>query len=330
MAVLYISQHGALLRISGNRFAVTLGKKTLMETPAIKVDQVVILGNGLITPQAMDYLLKNNIDVSYMSASGRYRGRLQPPCSQNLPLRRAQYETGGSDSQCLQLAISTVDAKIRNCVHLLVKKGQKAKTCRQTDRLRHLLKQVAQANSLDRLRGLEGSASVAYFEAFRSFFKDDMGFRTRIKHPPTDPINILLSLGYTLLFSRVLSMINCVGMDPYQGFMHEHTHGHATLASDLMEPFRAPIVDSLVLRVVNLGIVHEKNFSRRDGKLAFEKPGLKRYLEEYDRKIKSTREFAPSGRRLDFDQIIEWQCRQFARVLIRKEPTFRPFLWGGN
>ena len=95
MSVLYIKKHGSVLRISGERFIVTQGKKKLAETPAFKIEQVVILGNGMITPQAMDYLMKKNIEVAYMSTSGRYRGKFQPPVSQNLPLRRAQYEMAG-------------------------------------------------------------------------------------------------------------------------------------------------------------------------------------------------------------------------------------------
>ena len=329
MAVLYISEHGALLRISGKRFSVTMGKKRLLEIPAIKVDQVVIFGNGLMTPQAMDYLLKNNIDVSYMSTSGRYRGRLQPPLTQNLPLRRAQYKMGGNDYQCVKHSRTIVEAKIRNSIHLVVKKGRKDETCKQTARLRQLSRHVAQVKSLGRLRGLEGSASVAYFQAFRNFFKNDMGFGKRIRQPPTDPVNVLLSLGYTLLFNFVHSMINLVGLDPYQGFLHQHKHGHASLASDLMEPFRAPVVDALVLRVVNLGIIKKKDFTQNNGKLVFEKAALKRYLEEYDRKMKSKRRFEPTEKNLDFMQIIEWQCRQFARALLGKEREIKPYLWGG-
>jgi CRISPR-associated protein Cas1 len=223
-----------------------------------------------------------------------------------------------------------VDAKIRNSLHLVIKRGRKAETGEQSDRLRHILKQVPGARNLDRLRGLEGSASVAYFEAFRTFFKNDMGFSVRVKHPPSDPINILLSLGYSLLFNQVHAMIHCVGMDPYQGFYHQYRYGHPCLASDLVETLRAAVVDSLVLRVINLGIIQEKDFSQRDGKVIFEKPGLKRFLQEYDQRINTKRRFEPVGKALNFHQIIEWQCRHFARVLLGKEPEFKPYLWGGN
>ncbi len=330
MAALYINRHGATLRIRGERFSVTMGEETLMETPAIKVDQVVIFGNGILTPQAMDYLFKHNIETCFMTESGVYRGRLQPPMTQSLSIRKAQFEMGGNGEQCLNLARSAVLAKIQNSLHLVSKRGRKARVGNQTRRLRDLMKQVPKAESLDELRGLEGSASVAYFEAFRSFLKDAMGFRKRIKHPPEDPVNILLSLGYTLLFNRVHSMIHCVGLDPYLGFFHQPKHGRASLASDLMEALRAPVVDTLVLRVINLGIIQEKDFTRKEGNLVFERPAFKRYLEEYDERVKSRRHFEPADKKLDFMQIIEWQCRHFARVLTGRDEAFTPFLWGGN
>lgn len=330
MTVLYLSEQGATLRMSGERFLVTKGGETLAETPALKIEQVVIFGNGLLTPQTMDYLLKNNIDVSFLTLSGRYRGRLQPPLSNHLALRRAQYEAGGDNALCLEYSKAIVTAKIKNSTHLLIKKGRKSETAKQCDKLRRLLRQVPKARDLDRLRGIEGSASVAYFEAFRGFFKKDMGFHCRIKHPPTDPVNIVLSLGYTLLYNLFHGMIDTVGMDPFLGFLHQPRYGHASLASDLMEALRAPVIDTLVLRVFNLGILQEKDFTRKDGKVIFEKEGVKRYLEAYDDRVRTRRRVEREGKVLDFKQTVEGECRHLARVLLEKVEEFRPFLWGGT
>lgn len=328
MSVLYLTQHGAILRIRGERFLVTQGKKKILETPAIKVDQVVILGNGLISPQAMNYLLKNNVDVAYMSTSGQYRGRLQPPFTQNLPLRKAQFALADDKDFCLAFSKAIVGTKVRNSIFLLQKKGQKQVFGRNIKDLSHFLRRIEGAESQDKLLGLEGSASARYFQTFARLLKTDFGFSKRIKHPPPDPVNILLSLGYSLLFNLVHSMINLVGLDPFQGFFHRYKFGHATLASDLMEPLRAPIVDTLVLRLVNLQMITEKDFSKQDGKVILKKEGLRRYLEEYDKRLRTTRKYALARKSLDFRQIIEWQCRHLGRVLLGKEDSYRPFEWG--
>lgn len=66
------------------------------------------------------------------------------------------------------------------------------------------------------------------------------GFSGRARHPSPDPVNALLSLGYTLVYNEISSLLDGLGFDPYLGFFHQPRYGHATLASDLLEEFRAP------------------------------------------------------------------------------------------
>ena len=99
------------------------------------------------------------------------------------------------------------------------------------------------SQGVDEVRGQEGTAGVAYYEAFGQMIKvPGFSFKARTRRPPRDPVNALLSLGYTLLHNNVYAMINVVGLDPYQGFLHMGRYGHPTLASDLMEEFRAIIL----------------------------------------------------------------------------------------
>lgn len=327
MSSLYITKNGAVLRISGERLIVTLGKKKLTEVPALKIRQILIFGNGLLTPQTTDYVLSHNIEVAYLSTSGQYRGRLQPPFSQNLPLRKAQYQKFRNSGFCLLLAKDLIRAKLDNYVYFLQKKGNSTNSKRNINELRRYVKSVARASSLDNLRGVEGAFSALYFKAYRQILKTDLGFQKRIKHPPPDPINILLSLGYTLLFNMVHSMINLVGLDPYQGFLHQYKFGHAVLASDIMEPFRAPVIDALVARVINLGIIKAKHFKKKGGKVNLIREGIQRYFDEYERKMNSKRFFEPAAKHYDFRQIAEWQCRRLGRVLLGKNRARRPFMW---
>jgi CRISPR-associated protein Cas1 len=82
----------------------------------------------------------------------------------------------------------------------------------------------------------------------------DSGFTARVYHPPTDPVNALLSLDYTLLYNNVLTAAVVVGLDPYMCFFHRPRQGHAALASDLME-HRAAVVDPIVLTALNKRMV---------------------------------------------------------------------------
>src|SRR5207253_1139685 len=104
------------------------------------------------------------------------------------------------------------------------------------------------------------TASAAYFRVFKAALKGDCEFETRQCHPPVGPVNSLLSFGYTLLHNDVFAAVNIVGLDPYAGVFHRPHHGHATLASDLMEEHRSVVVDRLALTVLNKRIIIKTDF----------------------------------------------------------------------
>ncbi len=109
--------------------------------------------------------------------------------------------------------------------------------------------------SRESLRGLEGQAVAAYFRAYSSMFRRSLGFPKRSRRPPQDPVNAALSLGYALLFGEALAVIAPVGFDPYLGFLHAPEYGRCSLALDLMEEFRAAIVDRLALTLFRREII---------------------------------------------------------------------------
>ena len=92
-----------------------------------------------------------------------------------------------------------------------------------------------------------------------------MRFAKRVRRPPTDPVNALLSFGYALLANDIHSAVNTVGFDPYQGYLHVEHYGRPSLALDLMEEFRPLIVDSVVLTCVNKRIIGPEDFERGVG-----------------------------------------------------------------
>jgi CRISPR-associated protein Cas1 len=87
-----------------------------------------------------------------------------------------------------------------------------------------------------------------------------MGFSKRVRRPPTDPVNSVLSLIYTFLMNRVYSAVRVAGLDPYPGFLHSVDYGRYSLVLDLMEEFRTIIADTLTLSLFNLKILQKEDF----------------------------------------------------------------------
>jgi CRISPR-associated protein Cas1 len=131
----------------------------------------------------------------------------------------------------------------------------------EMDHLATLLPQVDQVSELLSLLGLEGAGARFYYQAFAKMVRRVFKFAGRHRHPAPDPVNALLSLGYTLVYSEISSLLDGLGFDPYLGFYYQPDYGHATLASDLLEEFRVPLVDRLTLSLINNRVFSPEDFS---------------------------------------------------------------------
>jgi len=119
---------------------------------------------------------------------------------------------------------------------------------------------LEKADNVDSIRGYEGRASALYFEAFSAGFIENQGFTRRVRRPPTDPVNSILSLTYTFLMNRVYAAVRVAGLDPYPGFLHSIDYGRYSLVLDLMEEFRTIIADTLTLSLFNLKVLQKNDF----------------------------------------------------------------------
>ena len=130
----------------------------------------------------------------------------------------------------------------------------------------YLTEKVPATESIDVLFGYEGQGAHVYFQAFGSLLNEPFVFEKRTGRPPTDPVNSMMSLGYTLLHQNIFSLVQAVGLHPHFGNLHVPRKNHPALISDLIEEFRAPVVDSLVAYLVNSSILTLEDFTPPDGR----------------------------------------------------------------
>ena len=240
MSTLYITEQGAVLRRVGERLVVTRDHQVVEDVPIIHVEQVVVMGNIQLTTPAMALLLQRDVDVVFLSSRGKFRGRLMTTGSKFAQLRHRQLGLMNDGKRVLAVAQELVAAKLANQAHLLARLG-----ARQAVReLRRDVEKARRASTLDGLRGHEGAAGARHFAALKQIIPTEWGFTRRIYHPPTDPVNGLLSLGYTLLLKDATAAVQLAGLDPFLGFFHAMDYGRPSLALDLMEPFR-PLIESV-------------------------------------------------------------------------------------
>ena len=174
-----------------------------------------------------------------------------------------------------------VQAKLKNSRVLLQR--QQRRCDRGLDgaiaQLERLGEQALAMTEIDRLMGVEGVGAAVYFEAFgRCLENQDFVFVSRSRRPPGNPVNAMLSFGYQVVWNHLLTLVELQGLDPYFGCLHSGSARHAALVSDLLEEFRAPIVDSLVLYLVNRRMIDAgADFEFRDGGCFLNQAGRKKF-----------------------------------------------------
>ncbi|WP_419783951.1 CRISPR-associated endonuclease Cas1 [Maridesulfovibrio sp.] len=255
---LYLLSPNVSINLEGQAIRLTADNSSTTQTLPLKaVSHVVVVGRPRITMPTVIALSQRKVPTYFC----RRNGLLQLSVGNNKGhwhLWTMQATAQGNDLFCLQMARETVSAKLHNCA-LLMRKSLKEQS-EQVKNLYELRDMVLVSNSIDEIRGLEGTGARLYFDSFISSMPDWMCFGGRKKHPSPDPLNSLLSYGYTLLHNHVSTALQVVGLNPQIGFMHAQYGRHHALASDLQEEFRF-VVDSLIISLIRRREVRAEHFN---------------------------------------------------------------------
>lgn len=326
MSTIYVTMQGATVQRRSGQFLVCKDSRILENVPETHVRQLILFGNVNLTTPAVGFCLDQQIEVVFLTQGGRFRGRLNGDGGKSAELRRRQYERARDENFCLSQAQAIVAGKIKNLIAFARRQKEAAPAGREMSLLKKSLESAQRTKSVETLLGIEGSASAAYFRLFGACVPLPWKFEKRTAHPPLDAVNAMLSLSYTLLYNRMASHLNMIGLDPYQGFFHMVRHGHAALASDLIEEFRPLIADALVLKLLRRKQIKPEDIVREKGEFRMRPEASKVFFAEFERKLNSRRAAEEHGDlNLTYAQIIVRQAHHLARVITGDEPRYIPF-----
>ena len=348
MPTLYVTEPRSTVRLSGKSLLVTAevdpdGKagpeparrQTLLEAESHRLELIALFGRVHITSDAVRFCLKSGISVGWFAWNGNFLGRIVPEQARSADLRLLQYGAAMDQKTRFTRARALVTSKLANALEVL-KDIQRNESGNQVleQSIEDLKRFGMKANSCDStetLLGLEGSGARGYFKALAVAFKGDIPFEGRESRPPPDPANALLSFGYVLLGNLVGGLLEARGMDPALGFFHEVRPGRASLALDLLEELRHPVVDRFVLRACNLRILRREMFepdTGNPGGVRLTREGLKVFFREWEKHfLRPLRDQEDEGK----TAVIPLIRRQVDRLAadLRGGAPYRPFAYGG-
>lgn len=235
--------------------------------------QIIILGKGAITFDAIALLAESDVDLIAVDWRGNIRYRLASKEHNNVQIRKQQYFSL-NDPRSGYLAKKFIESKIRN------QKATLNTLSRSRDRVEFLDTKVKILDNLikalqeiknkpsEQIRseifGIEGMASQEYWQGFRYVISDEYNFLKRSGRGAPDIVNSMLNYSYAILASEVLKALHISGLDPYAGFLHADRYARTSLVYDLMEEFRQQIVDKSVLKLINRGQIKEDDFEIKE------------------------------------------------------------------
>ena len=327
MRSLYISQQGCKLSLKKELLLLKKNGTLLQEIQLPFLEQVFLFGNTQVTTQAVQACLKRNIPIVYLSQTGQCYGRLQPMERRYPQLIYQQHLL--QKSQRYLCAQYLVLAKIKNCRTLLMRQRRRLKTTALDEvinAIADIAKRIPQAETNEQLLGLEGAAAAAYYRGFGQCISNhDYYFSKRTRRPPQDPINAGLSFGYQIIWNHILALIETWGLDAYFACLHSGSRRHAALASDLVEQFRAPIVDSLVLYLINKRMLNaDEDFTYQDSACYLNASGRKTFLSAFIERMQDSlsTKHGPQPRW----EILNRQVKEFIRYVCKPQQPYRPYV----
>lgn len=329
----YVQANRAKVAKQGNRLAITLDDEEPVHARLAEVSQLVLMGNVYVTTPTLHELMRREIPITWQSYGGWFLGHSMGAGHSNVELRTAQYRSSFDDAACLRLAKGWVQAKIRNGRVLLRRNWtDKEAAAPVLQSMKLLSNEAGSAASIESLLGLEGAAAAHYFQAFPNMFKqtDDSELRFnmdgRNRRPPTDPVNALLSFGYSMLTRSFVVALSAVGFDPFRGFFHQPRYGRPALALDMMEPFRSLIVDSSVITAINNGEIVRSDFIETPVGVNLTDKGRKRFIAIFERRLDQEVTHPLFGYAVEYRRLFEMQARLLARYLLGEIPEYPNFL----
>lgn len=329
---LYLVDKKARLTVDNQRYQVERDDQAVLNLPAHQVDQIMLFGPVQVTTQALQLAARNECSLSYLSYLGRYYGRFDPASGQYIALLQAQFSCHADAQFQLDVARIIVAAKLHNCGLLLTRSQRHHKSAMPDSATRQRLKEIEHSlkttTSMESLRGSEGAAAALYWRAFAELVPSPWQFSKRLARPAPDPVNAMLSLGYTLLYQTTAGLLQARSLNAHLGMLHIPGGNHLALASDLMEIFRAYVVDATVLKLLHTHQLNPEAHTQQADTCSLGNETTRIFIRALEDRFNGIQQHPQTGTEMDLRRIIDHDILSLIKAYRSNDPScFQATRW---
>ena len=298
-----------------------------VDIPVENTKEIYCFNEVSINSKLLDFLAQNNIIVHFFNYYGGYSGTYYPRdhyLSGKLIVKQAlKYQ-----NDRLDIARAIVKGIGLNIYEVLYHyyKHDKKEVKETTDWIKKIfLPQVEQAGDVKELMAYEGEVWLRFYQDFQYFLPEDFVMNKRVKRPPDNPMNALVSFGNTLLYTKTISAIYQTHLDQRISFLHEPSEGRFSLSLDLSEVFKPAIVFKTIFELVNNRRIQvEKHFVKDVNYCILNEEGRKIFIKAFEERMDSVFMHSKLKRKVSYRTALKLDCYKLIKNIL-EEKEFIPY-----
>lgn len=294
-------------------------KKTI---PVERVEDIYVMTEFDFNTSLLNFLGKNGISVHFFNYYGFYAGTYYPKeqlVSGKLLIKQVENYT--NRKKRLVIAQAFIDAASYNIYRNLMYYQNRGKEIeKQIKEIEFLRKQISLCKDVQEVMGIEGNIRKNYYEAWNTIINQDIAFEKRVKNPPDNAINSLISYVNTMIYTRVLSEIYKTQLNPTISYLHEPSERRFSLCLDIAEIFKPLIADRLIFSMLNRKQITEKDFEEGLNFLYIKEDARKQITKELDAKLQTTIKHKKLDREVSYEYLIRLEIYKLIKSLIEDIP----------
>ena len=324
----YIYNNGTLKRKDNSMaFIDEQGEKRYI--PIETVNDIYVMSEMELNTNLINYLSQYGVTVHFFNYYSFYTGTFQPReklVSGNLLVNQVEHYT--NLEKRLDIAKRFVDAASYNIYRNLRYYNGRGKDVQvYMDKIEELRKNIYKSKSIQELMGYEGNIRKVYYESWNIIIDQDIDFKKRVKNPPDNMINTLISFVNTLIYTKVLGSIYHTQLNPTISYLHEPGVRRFSLSLDIAEIFKPIIGDRLIFSLLNKKQISHKSFTKELNYLHLTKDASKLIAGELDQKLQTTIKHKELGRSVSYEYLIRLECYKLIKHILG-EKEYNPFkIW---
>ena len=325
----YLYRSGRLQR-KDNTLEITYNDGTKKVIPVERVDNIYVMTQFDFNTALLNFLSQYGINIHFFNYYGFYTGTYYPKESLvSGKLLIKQVENYNDMKKRLKIAKAFIDSASYNIHRNLIYYKNRNKNLEDyIKEIEYFRRQIDLCKNVKELMGIEGNIRKVYYSSWNSIINQDIKFEKRVKNPPDNAINSLISYVNTIIYTRVLSEIYKTQLNPTISYLHEPSERRFSLCLDIAEIFKPIIGDRLIFSMLNKNQITEKDFEKDLNFLYIKEKARKEITKQIDKRLQTKIKHKTLGREVTYEYLMRLEIYKLIKYLIGEESKYEGFkMW---